>query len=70
MKEQMLKACDDEDLDPAMFLSPEEIRQRIDLTSEGNRVVYQLERANGRKAFLRFYDGSDIKPGRQRLRQR
>ncbi len=63
LKEQMLKACDDEDLDPAMFLSPEEIRQRIDLTSEGNRVVYQLERANGRKAFLRFYDGSDIKPG-------
>ena len=63
LKEQMLKACNDEDLDPALFLSPEEIRQRIDLTSEGNRVIYQLERANGRKTFLRFYDGWDARPG-------
>ncbi|MDE6451872.1 MAG: Gldg family protein [Odoribacter sp.] len=62
LKEQMLKACDDEDLDPELFLSPEEIRQRIDLTAEGNRTVYQLKRADGRTTFLRFYDGSDVKP--------
>ncbi len=62
LKEQMLKVCDNEDLDPEFFLSPEEIRRQIDLTSEGNRVIYLLERANGRKSFLRFYDGMDIRP--------
>lgn len=62
LREQMLKACDDEDLDPGLFLSPEEIRQRIDLSAEGNRTIYQLKRANGRTTFLRFYDGLDAKP--------
>jgi len=62
LKEQMLKVCDNEDLDPALFLSPEEIRRQIDLTAEGNRMIYLLERENGRKSFLRFYDGLDIRP--------
>ena len=62
LREQMLKICDDEDLDPEFFLSPEEIHRQIDLTSEGNRMIYLLERANGRKSFLRFYDGMDIRP--------
>ena len=62
LREQMLKACEDEDLAPELFLSPEEIRQRIDLSAEGNRTIYQLKRANGRMTFLRFYDGLDAKP--------
>jgi ABC-2 type transport system permease protein len=39
-----------------MFLSPEEIRQQIDLSGEQNRFVSLIERENGQKTFLRMYN--------------
>lgn len=44
------------DLSFGMFLSPEQIRQIIDLSPEGNRFVRIIERKNGQKAFLRVYN--------------
>lgn len=38
------------------FLSPEQIRQKIDLVPEGNNFVRLLERKSGEKTFLRVYD--------------
>lgn len=67
LEQQFLKACDEDDLDPEMFLSPEQISKEIDLTAEGNRVIYQLERANGRKTFLRFYDGMTPRPAENEI---
>lgn len=50
------------DLDFDMFLSPEEIREKIDLSGEGNRFVRILERENGQKSFLRLYDDDQKHP--------
>ena len=44
------------DLSFGMFLSPEQIRETIDLSPEGNRFVRLIERENGQKAFLRVYN--------------
>lgn len=55
-KEIAMKMCDIMDLNPDMFLSPEEIKKEIDLTSEGNRFVRQVKRENGQTAFLRIFD--------------
>ncbi|WP_026207511.1 Gldg family protein [Butyricimonas synergistica] len=38
------------------FLSPEEMKQIIDLEPEGYRFVRQIEREDGRKTFLRLFD--------------
>lgn len=38
------------------YLSPEEIDAKIDLSDEGYRFVTLLERANGKKTWLRTYD--------------
>lgn len=43
-------------LDSAMFLRPEEIRQRVDLSQEGNVFVRLLERESGEKTYLRVYN--------------
>ena len=42
--------------DTNMFLRPEEIRQMIDLSSEGNRFLRIIERENGQKTVLRTFD--------------
>lgn len=46
-----------------MFLSPEQIKQQIDLSSEGNRFVRLLERESGEKTFLRMFDDMYVFPG-------
>lgn len=61
-KEIALKLCDILDLNPDMFLSPEEIRKQIDLSVEGNRYVRLVERENGQKAFLRLFDDNQRDP--------
>ena len=44
------------EMDFKMFLSPEQIRQKIDLSSEGNHFVRLIERESGEKTFLRVFD--------------
>ena len=41
--------------DSTMFLTPEQMREVIDLRSEGKRFVRLIERENGNKTFLRSY---------------
>ncbi|MDQ0106758.1 ABC-2 type transport system permease protein [Chitinophaga terrae (ex Kim and Jung 2007)] len=49
------------DLD--MFLTPAEIRKKINLKDEGNTFVRLVERENGQKAWLRIYDDIFKFPG-------
>lgn len=62
MKEKAQKIIEINNLDPDMILTPEQIRQKIDLSSEGNRFVRLLERENGENTFLRVFDDNMIFP--------
>ena len=56
-EEKARKVIERQKLNPRKILTPEKIRERIDLrTTEGNRTVRLLERESGEKTFLRFYD--------------
>lgn len=55
-REKVEKLAKVYDLNFGLFLSPEQIRQRIDLSPEGNRFVRLIERDNGQQAFLRIYN--------------
>ncbi|MCR9013322.1 Gldg family protein [Gabonibacter chumensis] len=55
-RERMVKICNSWGLDSNLFITPEQIRQQIDLFPEGNRFVRLIERENGQKTFLRVYD--------------
>lgn len=44
------------------FLTPEEIRQKIDLSPEGNRMVRVIEREKGQRTFLRMFGDSRKQP--------
>lgn len=48
------------------IMSPEAMRERIDLSSEGNRVVRQLE-YDGKKTFLRIFNDLMRQPGEQEI---
>ena len=50
------------EMDFKMFLSPEQIRQKIDLSSEGNHFVRLIERESGEKTFLRVFDDNKRLP--------
>ncbi len=67
LQDQVSQICQAEDYDPGLFLPPEEIRKQIDLSGEGNRLVYQVERANGVKAILRFFDDNNYEPSEQEI---
>ena len=45
------------------FLTPEQIREKIDLTAEGNHFVRCIERENGEKTFLRIFNDNARHPG-------
>lgn len=51
------------ELDPKMFISPEEIRKQIDLSGERNKFVRNLKRESGEQTFLRIYDDMTVMPG-------
>ncbi|MBS7197488.1 MAG: Gldg family protein [Bacteroidales bacterium] len=55
-EEKARKIAEIQHIDFDLLLSPEEIRQQIDLSVENNRFVRLLERENGDKTFLRIYD--------------
>lgn len=63
--EKMKTFCSSFNVDTNLFLAmpPEKIRQRIDLTGEGNRFVREIVRGNGEKAWLRNYNDIMRYPG-------
>jgi hypothetical protein len=62
-EEKAKKVIEQNKLNPKKILTPEEIREQIDLTTtEGNRFVRLLERENGEKVFLRVYDDQQTFP--------
>ena len=44
------------DINPKSILTPEQMREKIDLSAEEYRYVFLIERENGQKAFLRMFD--------------
>ncbi|MDE6452473.1 MAG: GldG family protein, partial [Odoribacter sp.] len=67
VQDKMLKICREEDLDADDFLTPEQIRERIDLSEEGNRLVYLVERKGGGKVFLRFFNDNNYIPSEKEI---
>ena len=51
------------ELNFSKFRSPEEMQDIEDLSEEGNRTVRVVERENGQKTFLRFYDFGGFRMG-------
>ncbi|WP_294142111.1 Gldg family protein, partial [uncultured Sanguibacteroides sp.] len=62
-EEMAKKMIEINNLDSNKILTPEQIRERIDLKPEHNRFVRLLERENGQKTFLRVFDDMMIFPG-------
>ncbi|WP_303179967.1 Gldg family protein [uncultured Butyricimonas sp.] len=62
MEEQAKKLAEIQNVNIKLFLTPERIRQKIDLSPEGNRFVRLLERENGEKTFLRIYNDMLVMP--------
>ena len=59
-REEMDKAIErlvlTSDINSKSILTPEQMREKIDLSAEEYRYVFILERENGQQAFLRMYD--------------
>ena len=59
-REEMDKAIErlvlTSDINPKSILTPEQMREKIDLSVEEFRYVFLIERENGQKAFLRMFD--------------
>jgi len=53
-------------MDMDKFLTPVQIRQKIDLTAEGNRSVRQIE-YGGKKTFLRMYNDIQRQPDEKEI---
>lgn len=62
IEEKAKKVIELNDLNPRKVLTPEQIRKKIDLSTEGNRFVRLLERESGEKTFLRVFDDNMIFP--------
>ena len=63
LREKMVEVCKIYDLDTNKFLTPAEIRAKIDLSSEGNTFIRQMVRENGEKTWLRIYNDPQRFPG-------
>ncbi len=61
-KEIAWKLAEINELDIELFKPYEEIKDQVDLASEGFRFVRLIERENGRKTFLRIFDDSSLNP--------
>lgn len=59
---RMEKIAEIDDLDPAMFISADALKDEVDLAGENYRFVRRFEYANGKKAFLRLFDDMRIHP--------
>lgn len=49
-------------MDVNFFLTPDQMRQKLDLSDEGHRFVRVLERENGQKSILRLYNDNEKHP--------
>ena len=45
-----------------MFLTPDKMKEVLDLTPEGHRFIRLIERGNGQKSYLRLYDDNQKFP--------
>lgn len=66
-EERVREMCDAMDWDFDNFLSPDEIHKLIDLSEENNRMIRLIERENGQKTFLRFYNDPRHYPGESEI---
>ena len=66
-KQRMERACAIEDLDPDIFLSPEELKKKVDLSGERYRFVRLLETEDGRKGYLRMFNDMQKQPGEREI---
>lgn len=62
LEEKAQKMANILNLDFKMFLSPEQIREKIDLSGEGNRFIRVIERENGQKNILRLFNDNEKHP--------
>lgn len=62
LEEKAKERCKVFNLDFDDFMSPDEIRKKIDLSSEGNQFVRIAESGNGKKVFLRLYGDTEKHP--------
>lgn len=60
------KVADIQKMDFRKLLGPAEIRKRVDLAPEQNKLVRELE-YDGKKTFLRFYDDIMVYPSEQEI---
>ena len=67
LREKMIEVCKIYAIDTNKFLTPAEIRARIDLSEEGNTFVRQIERENGEKTWLRIYNDPLIFPSEREI---
>lgn len=54
-KERLAKMCSFEDLNPKLFMGPDQIDRIIDLAPENYHLVRKVERESGEWTFLRMY---------------
>jgi ABC-2 type transport system permease protein len=66
-RQRMERACAIGDLDPGIFLSPEELKKQIDLSGERFRFVRVLETEDGRKGYLRLFNDIYKQPGEREI---
>lgn len=50
-------------LELKMFMTPDQIKEKIDLSEESNRFVRLVERQSGERTFLRVFDDMQVFPG-------
>lgn len=62
LEEKAKKMCNIIAANYNRFMTPEQMKEKIDLTSEGHRFLRIIERANGQKAILRLYDDNQKHP--------
>lgn len=62
LRQTARKAAIQTDQDFSKYLSPTELSQRIDLSSEDYRLVRVIERGDGQKVTLRIFDDPAVQP--------
>ena len=67
LREKMVEICKIYGHDTNKFLTPAEIRAKIDLSGEGNTFVRQIVRENGEKAWLRIYNDMQRFPSEREI---
>lgn len=67
LHQKMVEICKIYALDSSMFIGPEEIRAKIDLSGENNSFVRQIVRENGEKAWLRVYNDMERYPSEREI---